>query len=206
MNAAERVLHVAGSPVLRTVCRAVGAHEFGELAPLLRAMKRTLREEDGQGLAAPQLGESLCVFLLAAERSSAQPLVVVNPRVLRRSKAVSVDWESCLSVPGYAALVERPRSVEVSFQTAGGKAIERVLRGQAARVFQHELDHLNGRLYTERMFAPSFALQELLLSEDERAPLERAYATASSGSAAGDEPRPHKMIPSNRPTRVRPIR
>jgi peptide deformylase len=102
-------------------------------------------------------------------------LVVLNPRVLRTSRAYGVDWEACLSVPGHGALVERPQSVEVAFDTLSGTTVECVLRGDRARAFQHECDHLDGVLYTSRMFVSSYAPLSQLDSEAERAKFEALY-------------------------------
>ena len=169
-------LHIAGSSVLHAISRPVSRSRVASLTPLIRAMRQQLIEQDGQGIAAPQLGVPLRLFALSAKRrQSSLPLVLINPRIVRASRAREADWESCLSVPDYGALVERPRSIEVAYDTLAGATVERVLRGNQARVFQHELDHLDGRLYTSRMFAPSFARLDHLETAEERAPFEALY-------------------------------
>ena len=137
-------LHLDGASVLRQICEPVRRSQLASVSPLLREMARMLTMHKGQGLAAPQLGVSLRLFVLAPERRNGRPLVVLNPRVLRTSRAQGVDWEACLSVPGHGALVERPQSVEVAFDTLSGTTVECVLRGDRARAFQHECDHLEG--------------------------------------------------------------
>ena len=143
------------------------------LGPLLGRMRRSLTEGRARAISAPQLGASLRVFLIAASTPNRPPLAVLNPRLLRAARARTVEWEACLSVPDHYALVRRPRSVEVVFETLGGDSMRRVLTGDVARVFQHELDHLDGILYTDRMFAPSFAHESTLRSKGRRAALEK---------------------------------
>ena len=168
-------LHLDGASVLRQVCEPVRRSQLASVSPLLGEMTRMLTLHKGQGLAAPQLGVSLRLFMLAPERRNGRPLVVLNPRVLRTSRAYGVDWEACLSVPGHGALVERPQSVEVAFDTLSGTTVECVLRGDRARAFQHECDHLDGVLYTSRMFVSSYAPLSQLDSEAERAKFEALY-------------------------------
>ena len=168
-------LHLDGASVLRQVCEPVRRSQLASVSPLLGEMTRMLTLHKGQGLAAPQLGVSLRLFMLAPERRNGRPLVVLNPRVLRTSRAYGVDWEACLSVPGHGALVERPQSVDVAFDTLSGTTVECVLRGDRARAFQHECDHLDGVLYTSRMFVSSYAPLSQLDSEAERAKFEALY-------------------------------
>ena len=82
------------------------------------------------------------------------PAALVNPRVVDASSEHVWEWESCLSVPGYAALVLRPRTVDVEFETlpfdgSASSKLRRTLTGESARVFQHEADHLDGILFTD---------------------------------------------------------
>ena len=93
--------------------------------------------------------------------------MVVNPRVHRWSRSRSIGWEACLSVPDYAALVVRPKRIDVEYITCNDEAelmesMSGVLSGSMARVFLHELDHLDGVLYTERMIPSSFTHTSLL--------------------------------------------
>ena len=128
MRKATHALRLAGDPILSRVCREI-AH--GERLPpsLLTSMRKTLEATRGVAIAAPQLGEPLRLFMLAAERPATEPCVVVNPRILRQSRTHDCGWESCLSVPDYAAVVRRPRSIVASYETAEGEHIERVLNG-----------------------------------------------------------------------------
>ena len=178
-------VHVAGSPVLRNVSRAVMRSEISALGPCIARMTKLLQRFNGQGIAAPQVGENVRLFLLArGEGSKRPPLAVFNPQVLRQSRAQSIDWETCFSVPNYAALVSRPERVEVEYMTLEGKTTTGVLSGDLARCFQHELDHLDGVLYTTRCNPSSIAHVDELKSEQARAAIEREARRVVSGRGA----------------------
>ena len=175
-------IHVAGSPVLRTASRAVRRGELRGLAPLISQMASVLRDTKGQGIAAPQLGEPVRIFALSRSSSSSSseedaqdhrwPLMVVNPQIIRQSRKACADWESCLSVPEYAALVTRPEKVDVEYLNLEGQTVRGVLSGDNARAFQHELDHLDGVLYTARCIASTITHLSELRSERTRMQIE----------------------------------
>ena len=104
-------LRVVGDAVLRQAARALKPGEAAKLWPLQGAMRAALQAENGRGIAAPQLGNVLRMFLLAPEHNTAssssptphEALLVINPRVIRRSRPWVPDWETCSSVPGLAA-------------------------------------------------------------------------------------------------------
>ncbi len=113
---------------------------------------------EGVGIAAPQVGRSLRLFILAPKPNSrypqateAPPLAVINPRILRLYGPLEKDWEGCLSVPGFRGLVPRYRDIDVVFTDRTGRERMLTLSGFSARIFQHEFDHLEGILYPERM-------------------------------------------------------
>jgi peptide deformylase len=136
----------AGHPILRQVARPVlRMADRGRLHSLHRQLKTELR--DDRGLAAPQLGLSIRAFIV---RSTDTTWMAVNPEVVRQSRATVREWETCLSVPHYAAEVERPSTVHVRYNDVDGRRVSRRLSGDDARIFQHELDHLNGILFTDR--------------------------------------------------------
>ena len=139
---------LAGHPVLRRVATPVrGVAARADLPRLDAALRSALGEH--YGVAAPQLGTSARVFLLRAHADD-EPWIAINPSIQRRSREMVAGWETCLSVPGYAASVERPAAVDVRYERLDGTAVERRLRGFEARVFQHELDHLDGILFTDK--------------------------------------------------------
>ena len=172
---AVREIVAAGTPVLRERAAEVGVEMLG--TPALRAlvadMIDTMRAAPGVGLAAPQIGVPLRVIVLedreesmahlspedlsARERVDVPLTAIVNPvlRFLGREKVTFS--EGCLSVPGYAAQVARFREVEVSGLTPEGEPYAWTVSGWPARILQHEVDHLEGTLYVDRMNSRTFA-------------------------------------------------
>ncbi|WP_437325215.1 peptide deformylase [Sorangium sp. So ce381] len=184
---------LAGRAVLRKPAAPVPPEEIGtkRLKHLVSTMVSVMRKAPGVGLAAPQIGVGQQVIVLEdseelmsrltpgqrAERGRVPfPLrVVINPtlRVLAPSLPDAAGagratfFEGCLSVPGYMALVERDLSVEVSGVDEDGKEVRWEATGWPARILQHEVDHLRGTLYVDRMVTRSFCSNEeakLLLS------------------------------------------
>lgn len=165
----------AGASVLRQRAQAVPASLLATpaLRELVRRMVEVMRKAPGVGLAAPQIGVPLRVFVaedleqrvaeLPAESRSARgrvalPLtVVVNPRLVPDGGARATFFEGCLSVRGYAALVPRWINVGVSGVDGEGRPVSLHLSGWPARIMQHELDHLDGTLYVDRMLSRSLA-------------------------------------------------
>ena len=119
---------------------------FGKyLHELLDDLTHTMRDAPGVGLAAPQIGEALQACVIEVE---GQLHELVNP-VMVRSSGEDNDLEGCLSVPGYVAYVTRKEKVWVEAQNRNGKRISSVGTGLLARAMQHELDHLEGKLYID---------------------------------------------------------
>jgi len=116
----------------------------------------TMNYHHGLGLSANQCGLPYRVFVLR----STEPLVCFNPRVVDTSEGISLMDEGCLSFPGLALPIKRPRSIKVRFQDYKGETKTEIFSGMTARVFQHELDHLDGIDYTRR--ASQFHLQRAL--------------------------------------------
>ncbi len=161
--AIRKVLRM-GHPVLRRIARPVPLEAIGSagLAALVRDMTDTLHDYGGIGLAAPQIGESLrlAIIEIAGGPSRygeipAMPLTVfVNPTIEVLDPAAQGYWEGCLSIPGLRGFVERPQHVRVRFTTLEGGTEVFELQGFLATVFQHEFDHLDGRLYVDRLADP----------------------------------------------------
>jgi peptide deformylase len=165
----------AGAAVLRQKAQSVPAALLATpaLRELVRRMVDVMHDAPGVGLAAPQIGVPLRVFVaedlerrvaeLSAEHRAARgrvalPLtVLVNPKVVPAGEDKAVFFEGCLSVRGYAALVPRFQNVAVSGVDAEGRPVSLRLVGWPARIMQHELDHLDGTLYVDRMLSRSFA-------------------------------------------------
>ena len=161
-----------GHPVLRQVAQPLGVDDLGSewLTRLVDDMRDTLRDYGGIGLAAPQIAEPWRLALIEIEGGPSRygeipsvPLTVfVNPRIEVLDPTVAGFWEGCLSVPGLRGLVKRPQRVRVSYLDLHGATVEIELGGFLATVFQHEFDHLDGRLYIDRIEDPT-----LLCFEDE---------------------------------------
>jgi peptide deformylase len=135
-----------GDPVLKT--RAAKVKEFDEaLLRLTEEMLVTMREREGVGLAANQVGRLRRVLVAGIEEDE---YVLVNPVIEARSDETEVLAEGCLSIPGIQVDVERPVRVTVSGQNADGEEIRFEAKGLLARVFQHEVDHLDGVLILDR--------------------------------------------------------
>jgi peptide deformylase len=135
-----------GDPVLKT--RASRVKEFDEaLIRLTEEMLVTMRERDGVGLAANQVGRLRRVLVAGIEEDE---YILVNPVIEARSEETEVLPEGCLSIPGIQVDVERPVAVTVSGQDASGDEVRFEAEGLLARVFQHEIDHLDGVLILDR--------------------------------------------------------
>ncbi len=126
-----------------------------ELQDLVEDMIETMREAPGVGLAAPQIGVSKQVIVVefGDEEDDTIPqqlYVFVNPEIVSQSEETIAGYEGCLSVPGYVGEVERAQVVTVRGHDQFGKKKRIRAQGWLARIFQHEIDHLNGILYTDR--------------------------------------------------------
>jgi peptide deformylase len=141
-------------PVLRKKARKVT--DFGpELQTLIDDMVETMREAPGVGLAAPQVDSPLRVIVIEfgdEENEEAPPKLytMVNPEIVRVSDETVVGTEGCLSVPGFIGDVERMEQITVKGQNRHGQPMRVKANGWLARIFQHEIDHLNGVLFTDR--------------------------------------------------------
>ncbi len=141
-------------PSLRLKAKQVTKFDT-ELQTLVDNMFETLRAAPGVGLAAPQIGESLRLVVVEYtedEDENAKPkkYVLVNPEIIKRSEDMVTDVEGCLSLPGLAGRVERHQAVTVKAKNRFGKPLKIEAQDWLARIFQHEIDHLDGVLYIDR--------------------------------------------------------
>jgi peptide deformylase len=164
-----------GHPILRERAAEVTVQqiETPQFQQLVDTMIAVMRQAPGVGLAAPQIGVSMRVIVLEDTEQAAAHLapqerrererepfrlrVFVNPVLRLQGKGSRLFLEGCLSIAGYAALVERHRQVEVSGLDRYGKPQTWLTHGWPARILQHEVDHLDGVLYVDRMLTRSFA-------------------------------------------------
>jgi peptide deformylase len=163
-----------GEPVLRQRARPLLEEEItlAETQHLILAMQETMRDAPGVGLAAPQVGLGLQLAVIedrpeyakdiAAERLAERERqvvpfqVLINPTIVERSEEQVEFFEGCLSLAGFSALVKRSRQVTVEYWDDRGEKRRLEAQGWYARILQHEIDHLNGRLYIDRMEPRSF--------------------------------------------------
>ncbi|RME88626.1 MAG: peptide deformylase [Anaerolineae bacterium] len=152
---ALREIVTVPAEVLRRKARPVTRFD-DELQRLIDDMIETMRAAPGVGLAAPQVAVSQRLIVVEyaedEEDEAAEPklYVVVNPKITRHSKETEMGVEGCLSIPGLVGEVERYLSVTVKGQNRHGQPLKIKARGWLARIFQHEVDHLNGILFTDR--------------------------------------------------------
>ncbi|MBT8489265.1 MAG: peptide deformylase [Gemmatimonadetes bacterium] len=150
---AVRDIVLMGDPVLRQEAEEVTVFDE-ELEALVRDMFETMYHADGIGLAAPQIGISkriIVVDLRVQEGEDPRTVAVVNPAVTWESKESEKESEGCLSIPGLEEVVKRPVSVRVEGQDADGDDLVVEADGLFARALQHEIDHVNGILFLDRV-------------------------------------------------------
>lgn len=163
-----------GEPLLRDRARQLTREEIlsTSIQELISSMHETLRDAPGVGLAAPQVGSSVQLAIIEdspeywtelsateiaeRERTAVPFQVIINPRIVLASEPTVEFFEGCLSLSGFTALV--PRSREVTVECLDERAEPRKIQavGWFARILQHEIDHLNGTIYVDRMRRRSF--------------------------------------------------
>jgi len=154
-------LRYYGDPILRR--RAMDVRTFDQsLAEVAAQLLEAMEREDGVGLAAPQVGLDLRLLVALAMREpgdeEAQPVIMVNPEILERSHDTWVYEEGCLSIPGIRGDVTRPLTIKVRYQDVHGKEHTVETEGMFARILQHEIDHLDGKLFIDYLSTADKAL------------------------------------------------
>ncbi|MEL6813550.1 MAG: peptide deformylase [Cyanobacteria bacterium J06598_3] len=141
-----------GDRVLRQPAKRVSKID-NNLRDLVRKMLQTMYSEDGIGLAAPQVAVNKQLLVVDADPEDAAnpPLVLINPKIISYSKELAKGQEGCLSIPGVYLDVVRPEGIEVSFKDETGKPRKMKVDDLVARVIQHEMDHLNGVMFVDRV-------------------------------------------------------
>ncbi|XP_022714846.1 peptide deformylase 1A, chloroplastic/mitochondrial [Durio zibethinus] len=163
-----------GDPVLHEPAREVDPAEIGSerIQKIIDDMVRVMRMPPGVGLAAPQIGIPLRIIVLedtteyiscapkeeikAQDRRPFDLLVIINPKLKKKSNRTALFFEGCLSVDGFRAVVERQLDVEVTGLGRDGQPIKVDASGWQARILQHECDHLDGTLYVDKMVPRTF--------------------------------------------------
>jgi peptide deformylase len=168
----------AGDPVLRLQSRPLTKEEIGSpsIQQLIGLMRDAMREAPGVGLAAPQIGvpiqlaviedraeyiEGLPEDEIAERQRAAIPFhVIINPKLSSLDDSTAEFFEGCLSVEGFSAIVDRALNVRVECLNERGEEVTIEAQGWYARILQHEIDHLNGKLYIDRMKTRTFSTGE----------------------------------------------
>jgi peptide deformylase len=184
----------AGDPILRRQSRPLTLEEISSpsIQQLIELMRDAMRAAPGVGLAAPQIGESLQLAViedrteyisdlpadqLAERQRSAIPFhVIINPRLSFLDDSTAEFFEGCLSVAGYQAVVDRALNVRVECLNERGEEVTINAHGWYARILQHEIDHLNGTLYVDRMKTRTLTTAENMIRFWRRQSIEEVLA------------------------------
>ena len=144
-----RMIRELGDPVLGKKAKAV-KEMTPKLRQLIADMKETMYDSDGVGLAAVQVGVLKQIVVIDTGEEGFEPLVLVNPEIIAEEGEQHTP-EGCLSVPGRSAVCRRPNKVTVRAQNRDGEEFEVTGEGLLAKAFSHEIDHLHGILYTDKV-------------------------------------------------------
>jgi peptide deformylase len=146
-----------GQKLLRSRCVEV-AEITPEISELVAKMIKTMKVKNGVGLAAPQIGQLLRIFVACdyietkdGESDLSEPRVYINPKIISKSQETCLEIEGCLSIPGIREEVERPLSITLQAKDLEGNLFTEEIAGYNARVRMHENDHLNGVLFVDRI-------------------------------------------------------
>lgn len=155
---AERPLLQLGHPVLRQTAQAIPAIADLPVQQLIDDLIWTAHQSNGVGIAAPQVGQSLQLLIVASRPNARypdapqmEPTALINPRLIAHSDESVKGWEGCLSLPGIRGLVPRYREIEIAYLDRCGALQRCVWTDFVARIFQHEYDHLAGKVFLDRV-------------------------------------------------------
>lgn len=147
-----------GDPQLRLKSLPVKDFEDPGVEVLINNMVQVMRNSMGVGLAAPQIGVAKRIVCIEVNNNKRYPeachialRILINPEIINTSEEVELGWEGCLSVPGMRGKVSRHASIKFRAQNPDGSAYEELASGFFARIIQHEVDHLDGILYPDRL-------------------------------------------------------
>ena len=155
-NSSRTDILTIGHPMLRE--RAQPVKDFSAVHAIIDTMIQRVRAKQGAGIAAPQIGVDRRIAVvevrptkLFPDRPGSPLHIMINPEIIDTSHDMATDWESCFSVPDMIGVVPRHQMVVVRYATRVGEIVTQRFEGYVARVVQHEVDHLEGILYTDRM-------------------------------------------------------
>jgi peptide deformylase len=155
-------IHTLGDKVLRQPAKRISKID-AELRQVVREMLQTMYSSDGIGLAAPQvaINKQLIVIDIEPDNAANQPLVLINPTIKSFGREFCVAQEGCLSIPGVYMDVKRPQVVEISYKDEYGRPKTLKADDLLGRCIQHEMDHLNGVVFVDRVENSLALVQEL---------------------------------------------
>ncbi|MEA5534835.1 peptide deformylase [Crocosphaera sp. XPORK-15E] len=147
-----------GNPILRQLAEPVTNVTDKQLQQFINALLSMAKEANGVGIAAPQVSHSYRLFIVCSHPNPRypdaplmEPIVMINPRLISHSEEMVKGWEGCLSVPGVRGLVPRYQAIAVEYLDQQGQQHHQEFTNFVARIFQHELDHLDGILFIDRV-------------------------------------------------------
>jgi len=154
----EYAIAELGNPILRKQAAQIEEIADPQTQALIDDLFKIVAEAGGMGIAAPQIGVSQRLFIMCSQPNSRyphaphmEPTAVINPRITGTSTETEKGWEGCLSVPGLRGLVPRHKTIQVTYTTREGETLERQFSDFLAVLFQHELDHLDGLVFLDRV-------------------------------------------------------
>jgi len=157
---ATREIIKMGNPILRQGATPLTKEEIlsEETQDLILEMREVMKEAEGIGLAAPQIGISKHLAIIEVpgesryeESTPTELIVFINPQIKVIDETKQGFWEGCLSVPGLRGFVERPRKIQIDYLNELAEEVSIIAEDFLATVFQHEIDHLNGILYVDKI-------------------------------------------------------
>lgn len=164
-----QILQIAqlGAPVLRKSAKPVlNVHER-RIQLHIKDLLATMADSDGVGIASPQIYKSYRIIIVASHPNTRypdapemEPVVMVNPTITSHSKVKVKGWEGCLSIPGLRGYVPRYRTITVSYMDQFGNKKEEAFREFVARIIQHEIDHLDGIMFVDRVESTNDLISE----------------------------------------------
>ena len=158
--ASQHAIAQLGDPVLRQIADPIYDVHADWVQTLIDDLLLTLHQSNGVGIAAPQVSKPHRLLIVASHPNARypnaphmEPTPMINPRIIDHSDRTVKDWEGCLSVPGIRGLVPRYDEVTVTYTDRHNKQQTQTLTGFVARIFQHEFDHLEGKVFVDHVEA-----------------------------------------------------
>ena len=157
-NKTENPIAQVGNPILRQRAKNVTDIHSAQCQQLIKEMMAAVSEAGGVGIAAPQIHHSLRIFIMCSKPNARypdaplmEPTSIINPEILAASAEKEKGWEGCLSVPSMRGFVPRHQKIKVRYSDQQGNVQEKELEGFIARIFQHELDNLDGLTFIDQL-------------------------------------------------------